>query len=147
MTAEEISYSGSAKCEKNIKCEKLSAVGSLRVNGNVEAESVETAGVFNCAGLLNAENIQIKADRAMEIGSIGGSKIDIGRKRFSLFINRGVTVTSAIEGDEITLEYVTCPRVTGRIVRIGKGCKIGHVQCSEKLDVSSDAKVEKREKI
>ena len=113
----------------------------------MEAESVEMAGVFDCAGLLNAENIQIKADRAMQIGSVGGSKIVMERKRISIFRNRGITVSSAIEGDEITLEYVTCPRVTGRVVNIGKGCNIELVQFSEKLETSPKAKVKTREKI
>ncbi len=147
VATEEIACFGSVQCEKTIKCEKLTVSGSLSAMGDVEAESVETSGTFNCTGLLNAEKIKITADRAMQIGSIGGSKISIGRKRFSLFLKRGVTVENAIEGDEITLEYVTCPCVTGRIVNIGKGCKIGHVQFSEKMETSPKAKVKTREKI
>lgn len=147
IVEQEMACFGSASCEKNVKCEKLTVSGTLSVGGDVEAESVETSGELNCAGLLNAEKIKIKADKCMQIGSIGGSKITIGRKRFSLFSKRGVTVENAIEGDEITLEYVICPRVTGRIVNIGKGCKIGHVQFSEKMETSHDAKVDKREKV
>lgn len=146
LTAQDVECVGNAKCAKNIKCEQLSVSGSLQVDGDVEAESVETSGALNCVGLLNAENIKIKADKCMQIGSIGGSKITIERKRFSLFSNRGVTVEHAIEGDEIALEYVTCPCVMGRIVNIGKGCKIGLVQYSESVEISPKAQVERTEK-
>ena len=143
----ETSFHGSVKCKKSIKCGHLYLSGTLSVGGDIEAESVKSAGVLVCDGLLNAENIEIKADKVMNIGSIGGSNIIIKRKRFSLITNRRVIVSSSIEGDEISLEYVTCPQVSGRVVVIGKGCKIGLVQYSGKIENSSNSTIGKTEKM
>ena len=56
-------------------------------------------------------------------------------------------VKNYIEGDKITLEAVKCPRVTGWIVVIEKGCEIDLVQYSENVKISKKAKVNKLEKI
>jgi hypothetical protein len=58
-----------------------------------------------------------------------------------------VSVSGSVEGDDIALEGVTCPRVTGRIVAIGAGCHVDLVQYSEKIEVSPDAKVGRTEQI
>ena len=144
---ETLSCSGSAKCKRSIKCEHLSMSGTLTVDGDIEAESIKAAGAVNCEGLINAENIEIKADKIMNIGSIGGSNIVIKRKRFSVVPNRRVIVASSIEGDNIAVERVTCPRITGRVVVIGKGCKVDLVQYSEEIKLSPDARVGKVEKL
>ena len=158
------SSSGSTKCSKNIKCEQLIVSGSLNAGGNIESKTVKIDGTVNCAGLLNAEDIEIKFDKGrMNIGGIGGSKIVIvSEKAFDVSIrlplfsslidltksaSDGITVNSSIEGNEIALEHVTCPRVTGRAVAIGQGCNIDLVQYSEDIEISPDAKVGKSEKI
>lgn len=156
----EISCSGSTKCKKSVKSDQISIAGAMSVGGDVEAESVKVSGIINCGGLLNAEDIEIKFDRGMEIGSIGGSKIVILSERSNkipkwlpLFSSiaksnaRTVSVATSIEGDEIALECVTCPRVTGRIVAIGQGCDIDLVQYGEQIEISPDAKVGRSEKI
>jgi cytoskeletal protein CcmA (bactofilin family) len=157
---EKLSVSGNAKCKENVKGNLLSVSGALNVGGDVEGEKVKVKGILNCGGLLNAEDIEIEFERNMEIGSIGGSKIVIYPKNsikpvkrrplFSALIkrtNNGVSVTTSIEGDEIALEGVTCPRVTGRIVAIERGCNIDLVQYSETVEISPDAKVGRTEKI
>lgn len=142
-----IALHGSASCGGNIKCEQFSASGSLKADGDVEAESIKVSGSINCSGLVNAESVEIKCDKLMTIGSIGGSAIQIKRKRISIFMNRRLIVSSAIEGDDISVEYVTCKRVTGRIVNIGNGCNIDLVQYSEEIKASPKAKIGKIEKI
>lgn len=155
---EKIACSGSAKGGNNVKCDRLSVSGTLKVPGDVEVETVRVSGVLHCGGLLNAEDISIEFQQGMEIGSIGGSKISIlmskNRKAharlplLSSLIKTGtVRVTSAIEGDEIALESVTCPRVTGRIVAIGEGCEIALVQYTQAVEISPNAKVGKTEKL
>lgn len=62
-------------------------------------------------------------------------------------INENVHVEGAIEGDEIALEGVTCPRVTGRVVAVGAGCDIDLVQYGDQIEISPEAKVGKTEKI
>ena len=160
VVEEKLSVSGSAKCKGSVKGNLLSIAGALKVGGDIEGEKVKVDGVLNCGGLLNAEDIEIKFERGMEISSIGGSKIVIyPRKplkpitRLPLFsalakhADGGVSVTNSIEGDEIALEDVTCPRVTGRVVAIGQGCNIELIQYSETVEISPDAKVGRTEKI
>ncbi|MBR3593610.1 MAG: hypothetical protein IKL44_02940 [Clostridia bacterium] len=154
------SSSGSVKCGKGIKCEKLSVSGSLAVEGGIEAEIAKISGSINCKGLLNAESTEIRFDGGMTIGSIGGSKIVIAPSKTHKVLRRipfwgaviksaarGVTVNNSVEGDEVALEYVTSPRVTGRTVTVGQGCNIALVQYSETVDISPDAKVGRTEKI
>ena len=160
ISSGKIICSGGAKCEKSIKCDELSVSGSIKVGLDVEAEKIKIDGVIDCKGLLNAEDVEIKFDKGMDIGSIGGSKIIIIKEpkrklceRLPLFsslvkkINGNVHVEGSIEGDEIALEAVTCPRVTGRVVAVGAGCDIDLVQYSDQIEVSPDARVGKTEKI
>ncbi len=155
---EKIACSGSAHSGGSVKCDRLSISGTLKVPGDIEAENVRVSGVVHCGGLLNAEDISIEFQQGMEIGSIGGSKISIFTSKncraglrlplLSSLIKAGtVRVSSAIEGDEIGLERVICPRVTGRIVAIGEGCEIALVQYTQEIEISPNAKVGKIEKI
>ena len=57
------------------------------------------------------------------------------------------SVDEYIEGDVVTLEDVTAPKVVGRIVSIGAGCEVDFVQYSENIEIHSSAKVAKYEKI
>ena len=160
VKAKRMSVSGSIKCGESVKCEELSVLGAMKVCGDVEAEMITIHGAINCDGLLNAEEVNIQFETGMNIGSIGGSKIVVFSKnpikpikRLSLFASlckskvSTVAVASSVEGDEIALEYVTCPRVTGRVVAIGGGCDIELVQYSEMVEIHPDAKVGKTEKI
>ena len=160
ISSRKIICSGGAKCEKSIKCDELSVSGSIKVGLDVEAEKIKIDGVIDCKGLLNAEDVEIKFDKGMDIGSIGGSKIIIIKEPKRKFgerlpllsslvkkINGNVHVEGSIEGDEIALEAVTCPRVTGRVVAVGAGCDIDLVQYSDQIEVSPDARVGKTEKI
>jgi cytoskeletal protein CcmA (bactofilin family) len=156
--AGKVSCSGTLKCRKSLKCDRLKVSGVLTVDGDIEAEDVRVDGRVTCEGLLNAEQIEIVASRGTCIGSIGGSRIVIYResertKRLPLFsllvgaVHGSVSVSGSVEGDDIALEGVTCPRVTGRIVAIGAGCHVDLVQYSEKIEVSPDAKVGRTEQI
>ncbi|MBQ8258992.1 MAG: hypothetical protein IJY97_05445 [Clostridia bacterium] len=160
ISSGKIICSGGAKCEKSIKCDELAVSGSIKIGEDVEAEKIKIDGIINCSGLLNAEDVEIKFDKGMDIGSIGGSKIIIIKEPKRKFgerlpllsslvkkINGNVHVEGSIEGDEIALESVTCPRVTGRVVAVGAGCDIDLVQYSDQIEISPDARVGKTEKI
>lgn len=150
-----IKCSGSMKCKKNIKSDAFYLSGSASVAGDIEAETVKASGVLNCTGLLNAEEISIKFDRGMEIGSIGGSRITVLRdRRVGVFFNLfsfgkpvGVVRVGAIEGDNIELENVSAPVVTGRNVKIGAGCEIDLVQYRDEVEISDKATVGRTEKV
>jgi hypothetical protein len=83
----------------------------------------------------------------MQLKSITVGSVSVRRKAVSIFLKRRTTVTKMIEGDALDLEYVTAPRVTGRTVIIGKGCRIDLVQYREKVEISPKTTVGKVEKI
>lgn len=152
------SCSGSVKCSGSLKCGEFASSGAVSIGGEMEAESVHMTGVLNCAGLMNAEKIDLRFDHGMEIGSIGGSDIDIRPDKWTphhwLYrlgilkqADYSVLIRQAIEGDRITLINVTAPRVSGRTVTIGDGCRIDLVQYSEQIEISPKATVGKTEKI
>ncbi len=152
----DISVSGALRVEKNMSCSLLKSTGALAVDGDVEAEKAEITGKIIVGGLLNAEEVHIRFDTGTEFGSIGGSRIHLepGYERrgglFGWFGRRGkidARVNAAIEGDEIFLENVICPRVSGRTVTVGEGCRIDLVQYGERIEVSPNATVGKQEKI
>ena len=147
VVKERFSCSGTTKCKKNIKCDDLAIFGSLHVGDGIESENVNISGVLKCDRLVNANNVRIIADRLISIGSISGCNIVLKRKKFSVVLSRRINVLNAIEGDNLFLEYVTCPSVIGRVVNIGKGCKIDVVRYKEEINISTKAVVGKIEKI
>ena len=58
-----------------------------------------------------------------------------------------LTVSESIEADQVDIVNTVCPMVSGRKVKIGRGCKIDLVRYSESIEVDSDAQVGKQEKV
>lgn len=159
---ERVTISGGMRCEGDLRCKQLQVSGNATVTGDTEAEYIKVRGNINCEGLLNAEEVDIEFEKGMEVGSIGGSKIVIYKRHgkmkkkrirlplFSSLVKRAsgeVCVINSIEGDEIALEGVTAPRVSGRVVAIGADCEIELVQYSEQVEISPEAKVGRTERI
>lgn len=160
---ETVTVSGGMSCGGNVKCKQLQVAGNVKVSGDAEAELAKIRGALDCEGLLNAEEVDIEFEKGMTVGSIGGSKIVIYKRhgeekkkrvRLPLFASLvkkttvgQVCVKNSIEGDEIALEGVVAPRVSGRVVAIGADCEIELVQYSEQVEVSPEAKVGRTEKI
>ncbi len=160
---ERVAVSGGMRCGGDVRCKQLQISGNGKVSGDVEAELAKVRGALDCDGLLNAEEVDIEFEKSMTVGSIGGSKIVIYKRHgeekkkrarlplFASLIKRTtvgtVCVKTAIEGDEIALEGVVAPRVSGRVVAIGADCEIELVQYSEQVEVSPEAKVGRTERI
>lgn len=148
VKAQNIRAAGSFSCGGDLIAEEqIHVSGSLRVGGDMQAESVRIAGELQCNGALHAERIDLQADKQMQLKSITGGSIRTRRKPISIFFKRRVSVTTAIEGDELDLEYAIAPRVTGHTVMIGKGCKIDLVQYREKIEIAPHTQIGKVEKI
>lgn len=156
----EIKLSGGISCGGSLKCESFKCSGGLDVGGEIAAEEIKISGSVKCAGLINAERIEIDmsgASATSRVGSIGGSEVKIYSKKTSMsrmpLLNKivgcggNLTVDELIEGDVVAIEFVTAPKVTGRVVAIGAGCKIDLVQYSEEIELHPNAKVGKCEKI
>ena len=149
------SISGTCELRQDLKCETISVSGSLHTGGGIEATDFRLSGALQCDGLLNAENVDIRLGALHnEIGAVGGSRIRVttaeshGLFRRMLSPNIGpLKVREAIEGDEIHLENTVCPLVSGRSVKIGKGCDVGTVRYSEELETADNAAIGSIEKI
>lgn len=148
--------SGSLKCEGKLRCAQLICSGFLITEDGIDTEIFSARGAVCVKGTVNAKEIEIKCDGGANIGGIKGEKVrilaDFGKKlplisKLANKITENTAVLNRIDGDEITLEYTDCPSVTGRRVRIGKGCNIGLVRYSEDIEISEDARVNKTEKI
>ena len=153
--------SGSMTCGGSVSCGTLACSGGVSVGGGIEGEDVRVSGKLDCGGLLNAEKIDLYS--CGHIGSVGGSEIRIHDEEWkkkskvsrmpllSSLIGSGhsnrMRVDELIEGDVVALEYVTVPKVVGRVVAIGEGCEIDLVQYSEAIEIHPKAKVGKQEKI
>ena len=147
IRADSIESSGSIKCKSKIKSKYLNSSGVISAS-QIEAENVTVYGALRCEGLLNAENVEIISDGKCIIGSIGGSKITVKPRRWIFsFFKRRTVVKSTIEGDEITLKKVICPRVSGRAVIVRGGCIIDLLQYSEKIEIARGARVKRIEKV
>ena len=156
----EVKLSGGISCGGSLKCESFDCSGGLDVGGEIAAEEIRISGAIKCGGLMNAEKIDINIDghsNSSRVGSIGGGEIKIQSKanklKRKLLLNKIIgcggrfSVDEYIEGDVVTLEDVTAPKVVGRIVSIGAGCEVDFVQYSENIEIHSSAKVAKYEKI
>ena len=153
--SEKISCSGSFKCDESLKCNKLSQSGKLIVNGNIEAESISASGKLICRGLVNAGTLDAGCSR-LNVNNIGGSKISITLGWFNRAIKkiplisrlvRNAVIKNSVEGDEISVEYIDCPRVIGKNVKIGFGCRIDLVEYTESIEISRFARIGKVQKI
>ena len=151
VSAAELKASGAFKC-RGLYGSKHQIAGSVRVDGDMEADSLRIAGAVNCSGLISADELEIQIGGSCHAQSIGGSSIRIlpGNgigNGFHLFgikkaVSQSMYVAESIEGDEIYLENVSCPVVTGGRVTIGPGCSIGSVQYSESVEISPDSRVD-----
>ena len=147
VKAKDVRTAGSFSCGTLVAEAQLSASGSLRVGGDLQGASVRIAGELECNGALCAKEAELQADKPMRLDSITGGNVRTRRKLISIFRKRRVSVTTAIEGDALDLQFVSAPRVTGGTVIIGKGCRIDLVQYREKVEIAPEAQIGKVEKI
>ena len=147
VKAKNVRTAGSFSCGTLVAEEQLSASGSLRVGGDIQAGNVRIAGGLQCNGALRAESVELQADKTIQLESITGGDVRVRRKRISVFFKRRVSVTTAIEGDALDLQFVSAPRVTGGTVIIGKGCRIDLIQYREKIEIAPGTQIGKVEKI
>lgn len=152
IAAHSLTTAGALKCA-SVRGESLHLAGAVKVEGDIEAEIFELRGSLSSGGLVNADKIDFVIDSVSRVQSMGGSEISIvpsaakkgviGRL-FKCGSHGELRVAESIEGDEIALENVVCPRVVGRRVSVGPGCSIGLLQYSEEAEVSPAATVERQ---
>ena len=152
--------SGNVKCTGDMKAEDINSSGALSVGGDMDAEKLKIKGALHCEGFIHAKETDIRFNSKTRLGTVNSSKVAIRLKTgkkilqcvylFPLFIKKlraRTIVNMGISGDDVQVEHIVCPRVTGKKVRIGRGCKIDLVEYSEEIKISKNSKVGKVEKI
>ena len=170
VKCKQLQLSGGSKINGDVEAELIKIRGAADCDGLMNAEEIDIAyykasAQYRSGDLTGAIDTYsaILAVKESEIGSIGGSKIviykrhgEVKKKKFRLplfssLIKKStvdtVVVKNSVEGDEIALEGVVCPRVSGRVVAIGADCEIELVQYSEQVEVSPEAKVGRTERV
>lgn len=164
-----ISINGSGKVTGSVHCQVFRSAGSGTVYGDCEAEEITMEGGGRVEKLLNGENIRLVLypQCHMHIGSIGGTSITVEHrpsqhnrtKTFHFFgilpwgdsdnslRPTGTLETDTIEGDTITLTCTKAAGVSGRIVKLGPGCRIGRVEYTETYEADEDTIVDELVKL
>ena len=149
---------GKAIFNNNVKSQ------DIEVKGKLIALDVEVADEFDCNGgvvcdNLKAKEIELNNSGSTSIQQIEGQDIEItmsASKKFLrsiLFFSRkkkeglNVQVRDYIQGEDISLQYVTTPKVSGKNIVIGDGCKIDLVEYKDVIVISPKAKVGKVNKV
>ena len=171
----EVKLFGGTHIEGKLSGGDIRASGGLKVGGGIEAESfrfqtsmagpVSAGGSLNCQGLLNAETVNIILGlEKHSVNAIGGGSVKVEERpeggMFGVFGRPGpfafpwgkpqvgcLTVSESIEADQVDIVNTVCPTVSGRKVKIGRGCRIDLVRYSESIEVDPDAQVGKQEKV
>ncbi len=152
-----VSLHGSAKVEGSVRCRSFFSAGSSHVNGDCEGEDVTMEGAITVGGLVNGERVHFKLNGHSRVGSIGGTEITVEEKisgkvgstvikflGFEIFKSgssdgsSGDLEADTIEGDVISLVNTRATRVSGRIVKIGKGCTIGRLEYTESVEIDRE---------
>lgn len=162
INAESITVNGAAKSSENVsageieingtfsgksvKARKMTVRGLADFAGTVECEEFNLNGSIKC-NTINAEQVDIRMKGFVNVDELVGTKISVRVSEPTLIIMNiqikpSVLRARLIEADEIYLENTEADVVSGNIVHIGRGCRIGRVEYQESLKVSDCASVD-----
>lgn len=144
--AKTFKVSGSVKIEGNLKAEEAKVSGAARIEGSIEATIFHVSGSLVVEEDINVDELKASITNG-SFENIYGDTIHINSD--GSFINtyfhdivKNIQVKD-IEATKICIKDVTADRISGEVVCIESGCKIGVVEYSKSLDISSKAKVER----
>lgn len=107
-----------------LETEKLSCEGIIKVNGEISADQIDAEGLLRAKEIVG-EYVKIRSK---------------GARVFGLFFRKFSRVP-LIEATTIDLSGVKANQVNGQDIKIGKGCRIEHLDCSGHLSLAKGAKV------
>ncbi len=146
MEAKIFKASGSVKLEGNLKAEEIKMAGAARIEGSVEAENFTASGSLVVEGDINTDILKATITNG-SFENVYGDEIYINSN--GNFINeffhdvvKNLSIKE-IEATTICLKDVNVERVCGENITIETGCKVGIIEYSGLLNISSKAKVEK----
>ena len=152
VRAEEFKSSGVTKIVGSLRAKTVRCSGSLKTEGDIEADEVKVSGNINVGGLINAEKIVMNISGESRASEVGGSDISInttddGEASVTIFgINvfksrKNIFECKTVEGDNVSIDYVTSDTVRGAKVFIGKFSDISRVEYTESCEIENGAKV------
>lgn len=146
MEAKVFKASGSVKVEGNLKSEEIKISGAARIEGSVDAEEFNASGSLVVEGDINVDVLKLSiTNGAFE--NIYGDEIHInsdGNFLSEYFHNvvKNIQVRE-IEATTICIKDVIAERISGENITVETGCKIGTIEYSGSLNISSKAKIER----
>ncbi|NCC79756.1 MAG: hypothetical protein EOM07_09175 [Clostridia bacterium] len=170
LEADEISVYGDGNFLQRVKGREIKIYGSMK-GTVVEGEKITINGELEKVDEISAEELTLNGEfHVTSSMNLGYGKFNLGGKSeakeifceelevrnsmesfhgiLSGLISKGKGGTlkvGVIEGDEIYLENTAADVVRGKIVKIGKGSKIGKVEYSDTLEIFDDGVVDLKE--
>lgn len=146
MEAKVFKASGSVKLEGNLKAEEVKIAGAARIEGSVDSEEFSASGSLVIEGDINTDTLKLSITNG-QFESIYGDEIYINSdgnfiNEFFHEVVKNISIKE-IEATTICIKDVNVERISGESITVEAGCKIGIIEYSEKLNISSKAKVEK----
>jgi len=143
LKATQVHSMGDLSSTGHVSCQQFRLWGSAFLDAGLSAEQLSLTGTCRIGGLVTGDQIRIRSRGRCQFDEIGASAIAIragwdenGCKGSAGLFNwkcRGTTQVRIIEADIISLENTTAEVVRGQAITLGKGCRIGTVEYSERL--------------
>lgn len=143
VVADNLICDGVARFDSTVKVGRLDVDGTVTILGDkTEADELLCDGLLTIEGDLQAD--RIRADGAITAQNISGGQIAIGSftNKVASYIKRRVSTADMINAAMISISGVRARQVNGTIIKIGPGCRIENLDCSDTLYIHKNATVQ-----
>lgn len=160
IKAEKISVDGILRCTGNLEAGLLDCDGLVRVQGDIKVGLMDIDGLLRVSGGTRIEADEIRCDGMIKLeGEVSADSIKadgfINAREIvgeTIRINSGIpwflrlfwkkrSRIPLIEATTVELRNVLADSVNGKDITIGRGCRIGRLDCSGTLFVARSARV------
>lgn len=139
LTADDVENRGSLRVEGDLCADALRNDGGLSIEGQVTVDTGELSGRFRISKELTADHLRIMLSGApCSARTITADSLTVkhnpGAKRATLTVRE-------IHAESVGLSFVDCDSAVASRARIGEGCRIKRLECTEEPEISPDAEV------
>ncbi len=161
VIAESIVISGGASIMGKVSTDVLIIDGKVRTNSDISALSVSISGYLNClhklsfdkchvsgtliaVGVVKGIDIKFKSSESSSVKRIIADEITVSGKPA-----KGTYILSCDEADceKAIIEYAKIDHLMCDDCIIGRGCRIGTLECRGTAQISNDSYVEKMKRL
>ena len=131
---------GFVKTNRRIKTINLNINGVLEGASLIYADKIDVQGSLNSGGEMKCFELTVNSDKPSVVGRLQADKlITVNRKPDDLdfVLNCDFADCGTVNIEYAKIDYLRCDRC-----RIGQGCVIGKLDCSEDAEISPDAMVD-----